>query len=334
MAPFRRSWVLRLLGVVAAGSVAASLVLPHYAGAQAAPQTADVPTQLKQVKAALADVKADAKKLTRALDRANQALNRAENELEEAELQRLSAHARGVRATAALQDATTRVERLRRVLGDRARGIYMAGDPAGLSALVRNDQVDELLSQVTMLDHLARESNDSLADLVVAQKDYALARQALGEAERDASRASAVISKKIAQAVELRDLRLQAKEKLDAKILELEGEQAVLALTQRQRQQRQAGVVRGGGKCDLSGTSDAEYFIIMHESGGDPTAANPTSTAFGLGQLLLDLRRRILGANYDTIDCGLQLMAFRTYVRERYGTAENAKAFWDSHGWY
>jgi septal ring factor EnvC (AmiA/AmiB activator) len=334
MAPFRRSWVLRLLGVVAAGTVAASLVLPHYAGAQAVEQTADVPTQLKQVKAALADVKANAKKLARALDRANQALNRAENELEEAELQRLSAHARGVRANAALQDATARVERLRRVLVDRARGIYMAGDPAGLSALVRNDQVDELLSQVTMLDHLARESNDSLADLVVAQKDYALARQALGEAERDASRASAVISKKIAQAVELRDLRLQAKEKLDAKILELEGEQAVLALTQRQRQQRQAGVVRGGGKCDLSGTSDAEYFIIMHESGGDPTAANPTSTAFGLGQLLLDLRRRILGANYDTIDCGLQLMAFRTYVRERYGTAENAKAFWDSHGWY
>jgi len=323
-----------LLGVVVVGSVAASLVLSHDAGAQAVQQAADVPTQLKQVKAALADVKADAKKLARALDRANEALNRAENELEEAELQRLSAHARGVRANAALQDATARVERLRRVLGDRARGIYMAGDPAGISALVRNDQVDELLSQVTMLDHLARESNDSLADLVVAQKDYALARQALGEAERDARRASATISKKIAQAVELRDLRLQAKEKLDDRIRELEGEQAVLRVTQQQRLQRQADLVRGGGKCDLSGTSDAEYFIIMHESGGDPTADNPTSTAFGLGQLLLDLRRRILGANYDTIDCGLQLMAFRTYVRERYGTAENARAFWVSHGWY
>ena len=334
MAPFRRSWVLRLLGVVAAGSVAASLALPHYAGAQAVPQAADVPTQLKQVKAALADVKADAKKLARALDRANQALNRAENELEEAELQRLSAHARGVRANAALQDATVRVERLRRVLGDRARGIYMAGDPAGLTALVRNERVDELLSQVTMLDHLARESNDSLADLVIAQKDYALAEQALGEAERDARRAGVVISRKIAEAVELRDLRLQAKEKLDDKIRLLEGEEAVLRATQQQRLQRQAGLVRGGGKCDLSGTSDAEYFIIMKESRGDPTADNPNSTAFGLGQLLLDLRRRILGANYDTIDCGLQLMAFRTYVRERYGTAEAAKAFWLSHGWY
>jgi septal ring factor EnvC (AmiA/AmiB activator) len=321
-----------LLGVVAVGSVA--LALPHYAGAQVAQQAADVPTQLKQVKAALADVKADAKKLARALDRANQALNRAENELEEAELQRLSAHARGVRATAALQDATVRVERLRRVLGDRARGIYMAGDPAGLTALVRNERVDELLSQVTMLDHLARESNESLADLVIAQQDYALAKQALAEAERDAGRAGVVINRKIAEAVELRDLRLQAKEKLDDKIRLLEGEEAVLRATEQQRLARQAGVVRGGGKCDLSGTSDAEYFIIMKESRGDPTADNPTSTAFGLGQLLLDLRKRILGANYDTIDCGLQLMAFRTYVRERYGTAEAAQAFWLSHGWY
>jgi septal ring factor EnvC (AmiA/AmiB activator) len=323
-----------LLGVVAVGSAAASLALPHYAGAQAAPQTADVPTQLEQVKAALADTKADAKKLARALDRANQALNRAENQLEDAELQRLSAHARGVQATAALQDATTRVQRLRRVLGERARGIYMAGDPAGLSALVRNDQVDQLISQVTMLDHLARESNESLADLVVAQKDYALAKRALADAERDASRAEVVIGRKIAEAVELRDLRLQAKEKLDDKIRQLQGTEAVLRLTQQQRQQRQAGLVRGGGKCDLSGASDAEYFIIMHESGGDPTADNPRSTAFGLGQLLLDLRRRILGANADTIDCGLQLLAFRTYVRERYGTAENARAFWLSHGWY
>ena len=169
---------------------------------------------------------------------------------------------------------------------------------------------------------------------MVAQKDYALAKQALAQAERDARRAGAVISKKIAQAVELRDLRLQAKEKLDARIRELEGEQAVLRLTQQQRLQRQAGLVRGGGKCDLSGTSDAEYFIIMKESGGDPTADNPRSTAFGLGQLLLDGRRHYLGDNYDTIDCGLQLQAFRGYVRDRYGTAENAHAFWLSHGWY
>jgi septal ring factor EnvC (AmiA/AmiB activator) len=334
MAPSRRTWVLRLLGVVAVGSIAASLILPLRAGAIAAQQAADVPTQLKQVKATLADAKADAEKLADALDRATQALNQAENELAEAELLRLSAHARGVQANAALQDATERVGRLRGVLGDRARGIYIGGDPAGLAALVQSGEVDNLLNQVAMLDHLAKESNDSLADLVVAEKDYALAKVALRQAEDDARRAGTVIRRKIAEATELRDVRVQAKEALDEKIRRLEGEAAVLRETQRQRAAARVGFQAGGGKCDLSGTSDAEYFIIMKESRGDPTARNPNSTAFGLGQLLLDLRQRILGADYDTIDCGKQLLAFRTYVRERYGTAEAAQAFWLAHGWY
>jgi hypothetical protein len=331
VAPYRRARVPRWLAVVAAVAAVASFLLPQLAGAQEAP---DVPTQLKKIKATLADAQADAKKLAGALDRANAALDQAENELAQADQQRRDAHARGVRATAALQDATERVRRLRRIMGDRARGVYIAGDPTGLNALVQSGNADQLLGQVAILDHLARESNNSLADLVVAQQDYALARTALSEAEVDARKAGAQISRKIDQALELRDLRVQAKDALDDKVRRLEGEAGVLRVTLQQRQQRQAGQVRGGGKCDLSGTSDAEYFIIMKESGGDPTADNPRSTAFGLGQLLLDGRRHYLGANYDTIDCGLQLQAFRGYVRDRYGTAENARAFWVSHGWY
>jgi septal ring factor EnvC (AmiA/AmiB activator) len=331
MAPYRRARVLRWLAVIAAVAAVAALLLSPGAGAQ---ESTDVPTQLKKVRATLADAKADAKKLAGALQRANDALDQAENELAQAEQLRLDAHARGVRATAALADATERVRRLRRILGDRARGIYIAGDPAGLAALARSGKADQLLGQVAILDHLAKESNDSLADLIVAQKDYALARSILAEAEADARKAGAEISRKIDQAIELRDLRVQAKDALDDKIRRLEGEAGVLRVTLQQRQQRQAGQVRGGGRCDLSGTSDAEYFIIMKESGGDPTADNPRSTAFGLGQLLLDGRRHYLGDNYDTIDCGLQLQAFRSYVRDRYGTAENARAFWLSHGWY
>jgi septal ring factor EnvC (AmiA/AmiB activator) len=330
MAPNRHARVLRWLAVIAAMAAVASL-LPLRVGAQ---EGTDVPSQLKKVRATLADAKADAKKLATALDRANEALDQAENELAQAEQQRLDAHARGVRATAALADATERVKRLRRILGDRARGIYIGGDPAGLAALVQSGKADQLMGQVAILDHLAKESNNSLADLIVAQQDYTLARSILAEAEVDARKAGAVISRKIDQALELRDLRVQAKDALDDKIRALEGEAGVLRVTLQQRQQRQAGQVRGGGKCDLSGTSDAEYFIIMKESGGDPTADNPRSTAFGLGQLLIDGRRHYLGANADTIDCGLQLQAFRGYVRDRYGTAENARAFWLSHGWY
>jgi septal ring factor EnvC (AmiA/AmiB activator) len=308
----------------------AAMLLPH-AGAQ---ETTDVPTQLNKVKATLADAKADAKKLKAALDRANAALDQAENELAQADQQRRDAHARGVQAGAALAEATVRVDRLRRVLGDRARGAYIAGDPTGLNALVQSGNANQLLGQVAILDHLAQESNNSLADLVVAQRDYATARTALSAAEVDARKASAEIHRKIDQALQLRDLRVQAKDALDDKVRRLEGEAGVLKVTLQQRQQRQAGQVRGGGKCDLSGTSDAEYWIIMRESGGDPTADNPRSTAFGLGQLLIDGRRHYLGANADTTDCGLQLQAFRGYVRDRYGTAENARAFWVAHGWY
>src|SRR6266567_4022175 len=169
--------------------------------------------------------------------------------------------------------------------------------------------------------------NDAHTNQGNRQKEDVTAQAALVNAERDIDRSQAEIRKKIQQATALRDVRAQAKEALDAKIASLLGEAAVLRNTQQQTAANQSGQRRTGTKCDLSGTSDAEYWIIMHESGGDPTAANPNSTAFGLGQLLL-------GADYDTIDCGKQLSAFRSYVRERYGTAENAKAFWIAHGWY
>src|SRR5215218_4901503 len=102
MAPYQRVRVLRWLAVVAAVAAVAAMLLPLHAGAQESP---DVPTQLKKVRATLADAKADARKLTDALDRANAALDQAENELARADQQRLDAHARGVRASAALADA-------------------------------------------------------------------------------------------------------------------------------------------------------------------------------------------------------------------------------------
>ena len=333
MASARRPSALRLLGVIVVMSAVAAPVLAGRAGAQQSP--ADVAGQLAQVKGSLADAHADAEKLAGALERANRALDQAENELADATQLRLAANARRVQASAALEDAGARVRRLRRVLGDRARGIYIAGAPGGIPSLVQAGRdADELLSQVAILDHLARVSNDSLADLDIAQRDYAQAVAIFRRAEQDLRRSEAAIQLKIDQATELRDVRARAKEALDAKIRKLEGEAGVLRVTQQQIARNRVGRISGGGKCDLSSTSDAEYFIIMKESGGDPTADNPRSTAFGLGQLLLDGRRRYLGGNYDTVDCGLQLQAFRGYVRDRYGTAENARAFWVAHGWY
>lgn len=334
-APRRRISLLRWSGVVAIiGAIAvAALLAPLRAGA-AGTANPDTATRLKQIKSSLNDAKADLKKRQRVLDDANAALNQAENELAAADQQRVAARVEQAQAKRALSRSAAELKQLRKVVGDEARGMYMSGSPTALAALVQQGDVKDLLDQIATLEHLAQENNDAIRDMVIAQREFATAQVALRKAEEDNRRAVAEIHKRIAQATELRDVRLQATEAVNAKIRELEGEAAVLRNAQQQSAANQAGLQRGGTKCDLSGTSDAEYWIIMHESGGDPTARNPSSTAFGLGQLLLDLRQRLLGADYDTIACGKQLFAFRAYVKERYGTAEAAKAFWLSHGWY
>jgi LysM repeat protein len=81
----------------------------------------------------------------------------------------------------------------------------------------------------------------------------------------------------------------------------------------------------------------AESWIIERESGGSVHADNPTSSAFGLGQLLLSNRQHYasrLGVSADTTDYCDQLKMFRMYVADRYGSAESARSFWLSHSWY
>jgi len=325
----RSSGVIAIIGALAL----VAMLAPLRAGA-AGTTDPDVATRLKQIKTSLNDAKADLRKRQAVLDAANSALNQAENELAAADFQRTAARAEQAQAQRALSRSGAQLSQLRRIVGDEVRGMYISGSPTALAALVQQGDVKNLLDQMATLEHLARENSDAINDMVVAQREYATAQVALRKAEGDSRRALGQIRKKIAEATELRDLRVKATEAVNDKIAELEGEAAVLRNNQQQAAANQAGQQRAGTKCDLSGTSDAEFWIIMRESGGDPTARNPSSTAFGLGQLLLDLRQRLLGADYDTIDCGKQLTAFRAYVKERYGTAEAAKSFWLSHGWY
>lgn len=90
----------------------------------------------------------------------------------------------------------------------------------------------------------------------------------------------------------------------------------------------------GAARCDLSGVPAAGREIIMAESGGDPTAKNPSSTAFGLGQLIVANRKALMGSNYASTDCGAQLDAFRRYTIGRYGSYDRALSFRKRNGWY
>lgn len=93
---------------------------------------------------------------------------------------------------------------------------------------------------------------------------------------------------------------------------------------------QQPGATQGG-------LSSAEQWIIGKESSNNVYADNPTSTAFGLGQLLIGNRQRYgreLGFDPNTTDYGQQLAMMRAYIQDRYGSAQAAMAFWQSHGWY
>lgn len=99
----------------------------------------------------------------------------------------------------------------------------------------------------------------------------------------------------------------------------------------------------GGGAAPTGGSgwraslSPAEAWIIQRESSFNPLAKNPTSSAFGIWQGLDSTRRAYaakVGVDPNTTDPGQQLLMFRRYIADRYGTAENAQAFWQRNHWY
>jgi hypothetical protein len=92
--------------------------------------------------------------------------------------------------------------------------------------------------------------------------------------------------------------------------------------------------VSGGARCDLSGLPSAAQQIIQRESGGNPLAKNPTSSAFGLGQLIVANRKALMGSNYASTDCGDQIQAFSKYTLGRYGSYDRALSFHKRNGWY
>jgi hypothetical protein len=265
-----------------------------------------------------------------------------------------AARRRRTDALVALEAATGEVGRQEARLAWQVRRAYMTGGVSGLSVVVQATDLRDLMERAVTLSYVIRADQDVLGRLELARRRSVRLHAAMVEAERARAGAEARVRGQVGELERVRAVRQQAKEKLDARVARLAGAAAALRhrsaeLRRLIRQEelarrRAAAAARAGGggpaaggsgrRCDLSGTSAAERWIILRESGGDPTADNPASTAFGLGQLLLGNRILYLGEDYATIDCGRQLWAFRAYVHDRYGTAARAKAFWQANGWY
>jgi SLT domain-containing protein len=72
--------------------------------------------------------------------------------------------------------------------------------------------------------------------------------------------------------------------------------------------------------------------LVQHESGWNPGAQNPTSTAYGLFQFL-DSTWSSVGATKTSSPVG-QIAAGLRYIKQRYGSPLGAWDFWQGHHWY
>ena len=94
-------------------------------------------------------------------------------------------------------------------------------------------------------------------------------------------------------------------------------------------QVRKAAKLRGW---DSGAQWNALSWIISKESGWNPNAKNPTSTAYGLFQFLNGTWGSTLIPK--TSDPYRQALAGTNYIANRYGKPSDAKSFHQSHGWY
>lgn len=82
-----------------------------------------------------------------------------------------------------------------------------------------------------------------------------------------------------------------------------------------------------------SGTQwDAVDWIVQKESGWNPAAQNPSSTAYGLFQFLDSTWATVGGTK--TSDPYQQGVYGGRYIAQRYGTPVDAQAFWRRNNWY
>ena len=99
---------------------------------------------------------------------------------------------------------------------------------------------------------------------------------------------------------------------------------------------RSNGIGHGPGPC-MGIATPTEQALMAHESHGWPTADNPTSTAYGCGQLLAGHRARFAkrcATTPNTTNPTASLCLMRAYITDRYGTADKALRFRRARGWY
>jgi len=118
------------------------------------------------------------------------------------------------------------------------------------------------------------------------------------------------------------------KAKLEEQLKTLEQEKQALQAQITARQLKTPSVSNVAYAQPVSDGGDAKMFIYNKESGNNPAAVN-SSGCRGLGQACPGSKLPCSNTDYACQDA-----FFTNYMASRYGTWENAKAFWLGHSWW
>ena len=118
------------------------------------------------------------------------------------------------------------------------------------------------------------------------------------------------------------------KEELNKQLQAKQAEKARVAQIQAAQAQSAPKVVNSTAPTQTADTSDAKAFIYQKESGNNPAAVNPIGCR-GLGQACPGSKLPCSNSDYACQDAW-----FTNYAMQRYGSWENAKAFWILNHWW
>ena len=206
-----------------AAAVVALLLLSHPAAADERDELDKNRRRLGQVEAVLGDARADAGAVADALAAAEVAvavvrarLARATGELEAARRRRAD-------ALVALEAATDEVGRQEARLAWQIRRAYMTGGVSGLSVVVQANDLRDLMERAVTLGYVIRADQDVLGRLELARRRSVRLHQAMVEAEQDRTAAEAKVQRQLAELEQVRAVRQDAKQQLDARVARLAG---------------------------------------------------------------------------------------------------------------
>lgn len=176
--------------------------------------------QLDRIRAELRDAKTDAAKNQELLDKIRRQLTLVERQLRGARDQARAAAVEREEADRLAALANAEVTRLRQQIGERARAVYMTGGAGQLEALTSADSPELMLERVSRLDSLAREDSRVMPDLQTALELAQAAQERIRQADERRAAAIAEVEQRGDELRETRAVRVEAQERLDARIAE------------------------------------------------------------------------------------------------------------------